>query len=165
MKARFDRFIENVVVLLYSALCIIVFAAVVARYVFKHPLIWSDEVIIYLFTWVVFMGSAIAYKNKKHISISIFTSFLPQAVQRSLDLAGDLLVLLFLVFLLYQSTILYQMNRDVPSFTIPVPVSVMAFSLPVMAVLMIYYNVSSIIEKLKPTIKAGQVRLPADGGR
>jgi TRAP-type transport system small permease protein len=144
-----DRILEDFTIVLFSILCVVVFAAVVARYVFQNPLMWSEEVVIYLFTWVVFLGSTILYKDKKHISIGIVTSMLPRTVRNILDIFGELLILAFLLLLLHQGSILFQMNADIPSITIPVPVGIATVSLPVMALLMIYYNIRHMIEKFK----------------
>jgi len=149
MGRWFDRILEDFTIVLFSILCTVVFVAVVARYMFRSPLMWSEEIIIYLFTWVVFMGSTILYKNQKHISIGVFTSILPSSVKRALSIVGDLLILGFLVILFYQGIILFTLNVDIPSITVPVPVGISTISLPIMALLMIYYNIRQLIHKLR----------------
>lgn len=149
LRKKLDLLIENIVIILFSLLCIIVFCGVVARYVFNAPLIWSHEVIIYLFTWVVFLGSAIAYKNNRHISISLINSFLSKSWQKAISIIGEIVVFAFLALLFYLSIKLTQLNIDVPSVTIPVPTAVVTISVPVMSILMIYYCLSSLIAKIK----------------
>lgn len=149
MAKWIDRILEDFTIVLFSILCVVVFAAVVARYVFQSPLIWSEEIVIYLFTWVVFLGSTILYKDKKHISIGIVTNMLPRTVRNILDIFGELLILAFLLLLLHQGFILFQMNADIPSITVPVPVGIATMSLPAMALLMIYYNIRHMIAKFK----------------
>jgi TRAP-type transport system small permease protein len=144
-----DRILEDFTIALFSILCVVVFAAVVARYVLQNPLIWSEEVVIYLFTWVVFLGSTILYKDKKHISIGLVAQMLPRTLRNVLDIFGGLLILAFLILLLHQGYILFQMNADIPSITIPVPVGIATVSLPIMALLMIYYNIRHMIEKFR----------------
>lgn len=149
MAKWIDRILEDFTIALFSILCVVVFAAVVARYVLQNPLIWSEEVVIYLFTWVVFLGSTILYKDKKHISIGLVTQMLPRTLRNVLDIFGGFLILAFLILLLHQGYILFQMNADIPSITIPVPVGIATVSLPIMALLMIYYNIRHMIEKFR----------------
>ena len=47
----------------------LVVAAVVARYVFRDPLTWSQEFIVGLFTWLIFIGAAAAIRSRLHIRI------------------------------------------------------------------------------------------------
>jgi TRAP-type C4-dicarboxylate transport system permease small subunit len=50
-----------------ASFAILLFAGVVARYVFQHPLIFSAEVVKLLFIWSTFLATSIAYKEKIHI--------------------------------------------------------------------------------------------------
>jgi TRAP-type transport system small permease protein len=149
-----DRILEDFTIALFSILCVVVFAAVLARYVLQSPLIWSEEVVIYLFTWVVFLGSTILYKDKKHISIGLVTQLLPRTARNVLEIFGGLLTLAFLLLLLHQGYVLFQMNADIPSITLPVPVGIATVSVPVMALLMIYYNIRHMIERIRSNFSA-----------
>lgn len=61
-----------------SCICVIVmavlvFANVIARYVFNSSLAFSDEMSTYLFVLMSFMGSAIAARRGAHLGLSILT--------------------------------------------------------------------------------------------
>ncbi|WP_422446721.1 TRAP transporter small permease [Thermoanaerobacterium sp. DL9XJH110] len=45
---------------------------VIFRYVLKQPLPWSEELARFLFVWVVFLGSAVAVKEKAHVGLEYF---------------------------------------------------------------------------------------------
>ena len=44
---------------------------VVLRYVFNDPLTWGEELIVGLFTWMVFIGAAAAIRSHMHIRIDV----------------------------------------------------------------------------------------------
>jgi TRAP-type C4-dicarboxylate transport system permease small subunit len=67
-------------------------------------------------------------------------------------------VLVFLLVLTHQGYILFQMNTDIPSITLPVPVGIATVSLPIMALLMIYYNIRHIVARIRNGFSA---RVPA----
>jgi TRAP-type C4-dicarboxylate transport system permease small subunit len=48
-----------------------VLLAVVLRYVFNDPLTWGEELIVGLFTWMIFVGAAAAIKSHIHIRIDV----------------------------------------------------------------------------------------------
>ena len=49
----------------------LVLLAVVLRYVFNDPLTWGEELIVGLFTWMVFIGAAAAVRTQMHIRIDV----------------------------------------------------------------------------------------------
>ena len=55
----------------HGAIFVLVVAGVVLRYVFNDPLTWGEEVIVGLFTWMVFIGAAAAVRSHMHIRIDV----------------------------------------------------------------------------------------------
>ncbi|HZH06997.1 MAG TPA: TRAP transporter small permease [Lautropia sp.] len=49
----------------------LVLLAVILRYVFNDPLTWGEELIVGLFTWMVFVGAAAAVRSQMHIRIDV----------------------------------------------------------------------------------------------
>lgn len=50
-------------------LALIVFVAVLFRYLFNAPLTWSDEMAVSLFVWVSFLGAAVAMRENRHSGV------------------------------------------------------------------------------------------------
>jgi tripartite ATP-independent transporter DctM subunit len=49
----------------------ILFAGVVGRYVFDHPLVWGDELAGVLFLWLVSLGAVIALRRSEHMRMTV----------------------------------------------------------------------------------------------
>jgi len=49
----------------------LVLLAVILRYVFNDPLTWGEELIVGLFTWMIFVGAASAVRSQMHIRIDV----------------------------------------------------------------------------------------------
>lgn len=62
-----DAGLDALGVTLLGAEVLILFAGIVARTVFLHPLIWSTECAELLFVWLTMLGAAIAVRNDRHI--------------------------------------------------------------------------------------------------
>ena len=79
--ARVDSGVERVervlVWLLLPALVVVTFLQVIFRYVLGAPLIWSEELAIYVFIWIAFVGSSMAIPVDGHYGIDIFQKRLP----------------------------------------------------------------------------------------
>jgi len=148
-KAWANRLLENATIGLFAVLCIVVFGEVVARYLFNHPFFWSDEVTVYAFTWVAFLGSALALRDNRHIGISFFVEKLPRGAQGVLGILADAIVLAFLGLFLVQSVKFCRMNHTVTSISLQIPLSFVSASLVVMNVLMIWYTLESLVGKVR----------------
>lgn len=77
-----NRRIEEIfLVILMVAAVIIVAMQIVTRYVLAIPLPWSEEIARYLFLWLTWVGASFATKERKHVSIDVVYSQLPEKVQ------------------------------------------------------------------------------------
>lgn len=74
LAARLDRLFGLALELAASALVIaevvILFIGIIARYVFDHPLIWSDELASLLFLWLAMLGTVIALRRGEHMRMT-----------------------------------------------------------------------------------------------
>ncbi len=77
-----ERIIEGLLVALLVGLTIIVNVAVVARYVFGSPVIWSLEVSRILFLWIVFLGAALAVRRNEVMAINLVSRHLSERWSR-----------------------------------------------------------------------------------
>ena len=80
--------IETVlVVILFPTLVTVTFLQVVFRYVFNHPLPWTEEIAINLFVWVAFIGASIALAKKGHYGLDLLKEKLPPVPRRLAEVA------------------------------------------------------------------------------
>src|ERR1700679_402820 len=59
----------------------VLFAVVMARYVFHAPLIWSDELASILFLWLAMLGSVVALQRSEHMRLTAVMARQRPAVQ------------------------------------------------------------------------------------
>lgn len=68
------------------------FTQVVLRYVFNSYLFWGDEVIFFLFTWLIFLSAAVGLARGSHFAVDLVVSLLPAPVRRGCALLSQLVV-------------------------------------------------------------------------
>jgi tripartite ATP-independent transporter DctM subunit len=73
---------------------VLLFAGVVGRYAFDHPLVWTDEAAEILFLWLVSLGAVVALRRTEHMRMTVILNRLSPRVQR---LAGCLAATLVVV--------------------------------------------------------------------
>jgi len=67
----------------------VLFAGVMARYVFQAPLVWSDELASILFLWLAMLGSVIALQRSEHMRLTaVLTGLRPVAQRRAEAIAA-----------------------------------------------------------------------------
>ena len=96
----FGRLLGLPVALLVAAEIAVLLAGVVARYVFHHPLIWSDEVASILFLWLAMLGSAVAFQRGEHMRMTAVVGKLDPARRAFLDVLATAAALAFLMLIL-----------------------------------------------------------------
>jgi TRAP-type transport system small permease protein len=161
-RAGMSRLLENIVLVLFGFLCFLAFGEVVARYVFNSPFFWSEELTIYTFTWVSFLGAALALKHNRHVVVTYFISLLPRVGQYVAILIADLIVLAFLGLLLVQSVLFWGLSHTLRSIALNIPLSFVSASLVVMAALMIFYLADAMVQKYR-AFRAGKSLLSIVG--
>lgn len=92
--ARFiDAGLDVAAVILLVAEVLILFAGIVARSVFLHPIIWSSEFAELLFVWLTMLGAAIAVRDDRHMRMTAFADRLRPQWQARLRAGADIVQL------------------------------------------------------------------------
>lgn len=93
------KLIEFITAVGILAIAVILILQVVGRYLLKYPFIWPEEIAGFIFVWVIFIGSTVAYDRGKLLKMSFFKEKLPTLLQKVLEIAMNIIVLICLVIL------------------------------------------------------------------
>lgn len=104
------RHVEDAV----ACLCLVVIAAcvvlqVISRYVFHVGLVWTEDVAAFAMAWAVYMGAAVAVRERFHVRIVFCVTHLPRALGVLLTVFADALWLGFCVFMAWQGWIYLEL--------------------------------------------------------
>jgi TRAP-type C4-dicarboxylate transport system permease small subunit len=125
------------------------------REALDYPLVWNLEVAQYCLINLTYVGAALAFRHRAHISISVFTSVLPPRIQRWIDVAGRMLVLPFLAILVYSGVQILQKAKGVTP-TLRLPIGVYYFPIFIGAVLLCFYGIVQAIEAVRAARSVGE---------
>ncbi|WEJ08429.1 TRAP transporter small permease [Sinorhizobium prairiense] len=70
IENAFVKRLEIPVALLVLFEILLLLSAVVARYVFHVPLVWSDELASISFLWLAMLGPAVAFQRQEHMRMT-----------------------------------------------------------------------------------------------
>ena len=120
MTTALDSVLGAVVEILAAALVaaeiVILFGGVVARYVFNHPLVWSDELASILFLWLAMLGAVIAFRRDEHMRMTAAVGSLPAPARTTFDLFATCAALAFLLLIAWPA---YQYAQEETFITTP----------------------------------------------
>jgi tripartite ATP-independent transporter DctM subunit len=94
----------------------ILFGGVVARYVFNHPLVWSDELASILFLWLALLGAVIAFRHDEHMRMTAAVGSMPAPTRATFDLFATCAALAFLLLIAWPA---YQYAQEETFITTP----------------------------------------------
>lgn len=83
----------------FAAMFVLGIATVVFRFVIESSLAFPDELIRYLFVWMIFLGSAVAFRRNMHAAIGLLVANLPPGPRRAALILASLLSGAFFVMI------------------------------------------------------------------
>ncbi len=95
---------------------VVLLGGVVSRYVFHHPIIWTDELASTLFLWLAMLGSAVALHRAEHMRMTAVVGMLSPPVRRALEVVAMVAALTFLLLILPSA---YEFAADEIAVTTP----------------------------------------------
>jgi C4-dicarboxylate transporter DctM subunit len=128
-----DRLAAGTQWLLYADLVILIailFAGVIARYVFNHAIFGEEDISVTLLLYLVFLGSALAIRSDDHPSISILSSRLP-ALREGMRGAARLVVGGYLLCIVYFGTRVALAGMSESSMTLGMPMAIPYAAVPI----------------------------------
>ncbi len=153
--ARADRILEALLrwmcIVSMFVLTLLVCALVLVRF---YPIIslgWSDEIVELAFAWMIFLGTAVVWRGREHITID----FIPQALTgtrtgRVLEVILGLLALGFLTIFTWQGWLLtlQAQGNTTPMLTLPKPW--WYASIPASGLVMMGYTATRLWKAIRP---------------
>ncbi|GFN21706.1 TRAP transporter small permease [Thermanaeromonas sp. C210] len=118
---------------------VVIFAQVIARYVLHNSLSWSEEIGRYLFIWITFLGAVIGVKERLHVGVDVVVNAVPPGVRRIPVLVGNLLMIVFVAYMLQGSFKLLELGRHQVSPATSIPMLYPYLILPLASILMLVY--------------------------
>jgi len=101
IDAILGRAVEIPVALLTAVEIVILFAGVVARYVFRRPFTWSDELASILFLWLAMLGTVVAFRRMEHMRMAMLVTRAGPRLRAFLEALAVATTVAFLVLILW----------------------------------------------------------------
>ncbi|HVJ50995.1 MAG TPA: TRAP transporter large permease subunit [Aliidongia sp.] len=128
----------------------VLFAGVVARYVFNRPLVWSDELATFLFLWLAMLGSVVALRRGEHMRLTVIANRVPAAWRGALDTFTAIIVAVFVLEIILPARRYFMDQAAVTSPALDIPDSWRTSAIAVGAVLMMVVALFRLAQRSTP---------------
>jgi TRAP-type C4-dicarboxylate transport system permease small subunit len=103
LEGWLGRMVEVPVALLTALEVLILLAGVISRYVFRNPLVWSDELASILFLWLAMLGAVVAFHRGEHMRMSTLVARAPPRWRAFFEAFAAAVAIAFLALILHSS--------------------------------------------------------------
>lgn len=157
---RLNKILEIATIIILSVITVLVAVEVVLRYGFGESLYITEEFTRYALVWMVFLACSLAVADKSHIRVEIFVNLFKGKNRAWVNLAAQILFIVFLVFLIVEGMIAlpFQFEQIIP--TLNISMFWFYLALPVGGALMILNLLPQFWENI--LIVTGKVPPPPD---
>jgi TRAP-type C4-dicarboxylate transport system permease small subunit len=127
------------------------FLNVLTRYVIDSPLAFTEEITVSMFVWVTLLGASIAFRQNAHLAVTFFYDLAPQHLRKLFLLFANAMSVVFfaLVFYLGSNQVLDEIDLNVQSQALRIPVWLYTGAVPLFSLLIIVRIIQSTIGQLR----------------
>lgn len=147
-KLLLDKWVANFLIILMGLMVANVTWQVVSRYVFQSPSSFTDELSRYMLIWVGMLGASYVAGKNEHLAIDILLTKLKGKDQDKLMILIHACILIFalVVMVIGGSNLVYlTLILEQKSATLQIPMAAIYSIIPISGLLVIYYQVASIL--------------------
>ncbi len=140
LKNIIHKIEEGFLSVLLVSMTVLVFAEVVARFVFNHGIMWAQELTLIINSWMVLVGASYCIREKAHIGIDLLVDKLDGLAARVVALLALTACLIYAGIYLYGAVNYvwedYQIGIELDDLPIPtwVPASVLVIGFSLIAI-------------------------------
>ena len=155
LKKGYERFCHlelQICMVLLAALTVLVFVSALTR-TFGFPINWAQDAALIMFAWLAFLGGDSALHSTGLIGINLLVRRFPKAVQKAIDVAFKVLLLVFLVVLVVYGYQYVMTGYKRLITTLNVSYAFVTASVPVGSLLMIISVTVNLVRSIKTPVE------------
>lgn len=145
----FAKTVEWIAIVFFVCMCTMVFTQVVARYIFNNPIFWAEEFSLSVFSWVAFIGAALALRKSRHARVTFLVNLFPRRTKKRLEIFTHFLVGGVSLLILVQSIRFFGISNTIILTALNIPASYVSLSVSLGSFLMIIFSMEALIKAFK----------------
>lgn len=121
------------------------FLQIVSRYFFNQTFVWTEELALLMFTWIILLGGSLGIKQKFHARLTLAASVTGKWGKMSLERLSDILAILFGAVLIKSGYAYFLATQGGYSAAVEYPLELLYSSVPVAGALILVHGIAALI--------------------
>ncbi len=148
-RKKLDKFVDIIIVILFTIIFSVVLLQIFFRYVLNSPLTWSEELSRYLFIWISFLGWTLATRHNTHIRVEFAINALPTKIRFIIKIISQIIIIFFVGMLAYLGIRMAARSVDVPTITLFFTYAYIYAIVPIASAIILFYTILDFIDMIK----------------
>ena len=147
---KYNKFMSYLGLVCLGGFIISVLIQVISRTFLPKTPSWTEELARYLFIYMVAFGASVAVHKKEFVAVDLVIDFLPKIIRKLIELVINIVLLLFVTFVLLKSVLSFAiLEYRMVSTAMQVPMQYIYFSMIILFGLLILSFVMEILYQVK----------------
>ena len=147
---KYNKFMSYLGLICLGGFIISVLIQVISRTFLPKTPSWTEELARYLFIYMVAFGASVAVHKKEFVAVDLIIDFLPKIIRKLIELVINIVLLLFVIFVLLKSVLSFAiLEYRMVSTAMQVPMQYVYFSMIILFGLLILSFVMEILYQVK----------------
>ena len=147
---KYNKFMSYLGLVCLGGFIISVLIQVISRTFLPKTPSWTEELARDLFLYMVAFGSSVAVHKKEFVAVDLIIDFLPKIIRKLIELVINIVLLLFVTFVLLKSVLSFAiLEYRMVSTAMQVPMQYIYFSMIILFGLLILSFVMDILYQVK----------------
>lgn len=138
-------------VILLAIMVFVLFINCITRYAFNNPLVWAEEVAVYCFIWMVFIGVSVGFSQKRHLTMGLLSEKMSVKSKKYFQIFIDIFIGVLLIFLIIQGSKSIYLQRQIYTISLPIRIPnsyFYALPLVISSISMLLKDIYFLLEKI-----------------
>lgn len=145
-----DKILEIGCVIIFVFITIVGLYQIITRYVFNSPSTVSEELLIFSFTWLSLLASALVFGKKEHMRMSFLGDKLKGKNATYLEILTEIIIFTFsIVVLVYGGIQITKLTMTQITASLGITMGYVYIILPISGVLICIYNILNLNDSFR----------------
>ena len=152
---KYNKFMSYLGLICLGGFIISVLIQVISRTFLPKTPSWTEELARYLFIYMVAFGASVAVHKTEFVAVDLVIDFLPKIIRKLIELVINIVLLLFVTFVLLKSVLGFAiLEYRMVSTAMQVPMQYIYFSMIILFGLLILSFVMEILYQVKEILSS-----------
>jgi len=145
LKYYMEKGIDWIAILFFTVIFVVALSQIAMRWIFKDPIVWSEELIRLMYVWICFVGWTLASRYRTYIRITFIINALPPIPKKLLATVNCLLIIIFSVLMVYYGIRMTIIGSRGGAVTLPINFALVYVIAPVTNFVILLYHLADIV--------------------